>query len=163
MVRSLMVNQGTYFIAALSLTFDCSSLQNPCLLTCSLTCATQGRPSLTRRPLKHDSNIHKCCSSAQLSCVFISNMQTQRDKLLLDSLGHNLKKALVCSRTLSSEKGQEELHGKEGQYPDHWLKPCRKRQTWERDYTHDFYPGPNFFPHADSWSLSDGKCCTMQP
>lgn len=35
--------------------------------------------------------------------------------------------------------------------------------TWERDYTHDFYPGPNFFPHADSWSVSDGKCCTMQP
>lgn len=33
--------------------------------------------------------------------------------------------------------------------------------TQEGDYTHDFYPGPGFFPHADSWSLSDGKCCTM--
>lgn len=94
----------------------CSS-QNPCLLT--LTYVTQGRPSSTRRPLKHDGNIQKCCIFAQLSHVFISNMQTQRDKLLLDSFGYNLKKAVACSRTLFSEQGQEELHGKEGQYPHH--------------------------------------------
>lgn len=59
-------------------------------------------------------------------------MQTQGDKLLLDSLGHNLKKALVCSRTFFSEKEQEELHGKEGQYPHLWLNPHKVSLTWGR-------------------------------
>lgn len=88
-------------------------------------------------------------------------MQTQKGEIALDRM---LKKALAGSRTLFSEEGQEELHGKRGLISAPLVKTLQKASgTWERDYTHDFYSGPKFSPHTEGWSLNAGEYCTKQP
>ena len=73
-------------------------------------------------------------SSAQLSNVFISNMQTQKGEIALDSLGQNVKES-------SSRQQNFILTGRTGRTP--WKRglvsaplvktPQKLSGTWERD------------------------------
>lgn len=123
----------------------------------------KGSPSTTEA-LKHDCNIQRRSSSVQLSNAFVSNMQTQKGEIALDVLGQDVKES-------SSRQNNIILRGRIGRTPRKrglvstpLFKTLQKATgTWERDYTHDFYPGHKFFPRAEGWSLSDRQHCTKQP
>lgn len=147
--QSLIGSQGTHtLVAVLTLPFDYLVCKQMPFNGSINLCSTRGVQAQLR-PLSMAA-LQRSSSSVQLSNVFVSNVQTQKGEIALDSLGQNVKESSSRQKNIILRGMTGKTPWKRGLVSAPLVKTLQKVSgLWERDYTHAICPGPKFFPHAE--------------